>query len=867
MIWKPAAGVVMVAMTAMLAQAASGDAKMPGKLILPAAVLPREGSVPVVYRLSQGFTGHATVHVRWTDSLGRVVEDKTIPADLTDETTITFPLDLTRAIAMRNHVEADLTLDGTDVKGAAYHAQEKAAADFVARPNYTGWKDYVVMMWQPYPANLIPELKKLGVNGATYSSRSIALPDFLINTNTRWYSESIATDYYSEYHRWRPDRSVGWSFQQAKALYKQEPDSLEPFKRHPSFWDEYWRKKVHDRALATAQRLAPYRPYFYSLADESGIAELEAQWDFDFSDQSLVPMRRWLQQRYGNLGALNAEWGTHFTNWNLVMPLTTNLAMQRPGNNFAAWADFKEWMDISYADALKMGADAVREGDPYAYVSIGGGQMPGWGGYDYARITQALTAIEPYDIGRSVDIVHSLNPAMPIFSTTFARGPWEKHRAWYELLHGERGLIIWDENQAYVQKDGKPGPRGLDAASYYNPIRDGEGALIINSRPVNNRIAMYYSQPSMRTQWMLERRPDGAAWMTRSPQYERSTNAFMRLRESWCNLIQDDGLQYNFVSYLDVPKGELLQRGYHVLILPEASSLSAAEVKAIREFVADGGVAIASGMPGTYDEHSRELPQSQLDDLFGGVNNKPVNVHPYGQGKAILLKSDVTEYLTARLENKEGAMHSMIDSLLRESGVHPQFAVTDAKGKSIVGLDVHVFANGAVRLLTLQSNPQQRVDELGPPDFRSNTRFEKPIVAHVTLPQPMYVYDTRTRKPLGVQKELTLTVDPYVPTILATNDTPLPSMRVAAPQQVERGSVAEIAVSARPSPADVDVFHVEVRDPSGHRAMEYCGNLIVKDGSGMKPIPFAVNDAPGKWTVTVQDLLSGEVVTRNLDVE
>ena len=79
--------------------------------------------------------------------------------------------------------------------------------------------------------------------------------------------------------------------------------------------------------------------------------------------------------------------------------------MKRTDDNYAAWADFKEWMDISYADALKMGADAIHEVDPHAYVEIGGGQMPGWGGYDYSRITKALNAIEPYDIGRSVDIV------------------------------------------------------------------------------------------------------------------------------------------------------------------------------------------------------------------------------------------------------------------------------------------------------------------------------------------------------------------------------------------------------------------------------------------------------------------------------
>jgi len=845
----------------------SGDAKRPAELILPSTTLQRTGDALVKYHLSEGYTGHAVLHLRWTDSLGRIVEDKTIQSDLIDETEIPFHIDLSQAVAMRNHLEADLSLDGKGVSGKPYKIQESAQADFIAQPPFTGWRDYAIMMWQDYPANLIPALHQLGVNGATYSSRLIHLPDFLIDTNTRWYSESIATDFYSEYHRWRPDRKVGWSFDQAKELYKQDPNSLDAFKRHPSFWDPYWRKMIHDRALATAQRLAPYRPYFYSLADESGIGELEQQWDFDFSDESLVPMRRWLQSVYGNLGALNEEWGTHYTDWNLVMPLTTNQAMKQPGDNFSQWADFKEWMDISYADALKMGMDAVHEGDPHAYVGVGGGQQPGWGGYNYDLITKALNQIEPYDIGRNVDIIHSLNPKMVLLSTGFASGPWEEHRVWYELIHGERGLIIWDQDHAYVQKDGQPGPRGLAASKYYNEIRNGEGALIINSQVVSSPIAIHYSQPSFRTDWILERRPDGDAWMTRPAEYERSNNNFIRLRESWCNLIQDEGLQYTFVSHDQIPQGGLLKRGYHVLILPDSTSLSRDDANGIREFVAGGGVVIASGMPGTDDEHSKKLPQSSLADLFAGNNSQQVNEHNFGKGKAILLNTDIVSYLQNRLDGKEGPVHHDIGELLRANGIHPQFVVEDAAGHSVVGIDKHVFTNGGVRIVTLQSNPQARVSELGPPDFRKNDRFSKPVSVHLRLPGTMYVYDTLARKSLGQQKDLSLTVDPYKPTILAVSDTPLPEMQVSVPDHAQRGSTVDVAVNAGPALANANIFHVGVQDPQGKNIDYYSGNLIANQGAGVKTIPFASNDTTGTWTITVQDMLSGQTETRKVDVE
>src|SRR6185369_15013990 len=131
-------------------------------------------------------------------------------------------------------------------------------------------------------------------------------------------------------------------------------------------------------------------------------------------------------------------WGTDFTAWDLVTPDTTNEAMKRADDNFSSWGDFKDFMDSSYARALKMGVDAVHSVDPDAYVGIGGAQMPGWGGYDYWRIANSLSAIEPYDIGNNIEILRSFNPAMPVVTTSFASGNAEKHRVWYELLHGNR---------------------------------------------------------------------------------------------------------------------------------------------------------------------------------------------------------------------------------------------------------------------------------------------------------------------------------------------------------------------------------------------------------------------------------------------
>src|SRR5882762_1517571 len=96
-------------------------------------------------------------------------------------------------------------------------------------------------------------------------------------------------------------------------MYQKDPASKEAFKRRPSLSDPAWLEKVHDRLIESVKRNAPYRPIFYNLADESGIADLAAFWDYDFSDQSLEAMRRWLRERYSTLDDLNRQWGTTFT--------------------------------------------------------------------------------------------------------------------------------------------------------------------------------------------------------------------------------------------------------------------------------------------------------------------------------------------------------------------------------------------------------------------------------------------------------------------------------------------------------------------------------------------------------------------------
>lgn len=821
-----------------------------GELVLPSLALERDAPVTAIYRLGMPATGHGTLAIQWTDSYGRIVEERALLVKLVDDSEISFSIDLRRAVAMQNRLDVQFTLSGTAKSGKPDQRRETATASFIAKPPDRQWWDYQIIMWQRHTPEMFAALQDIGISAGQYTGRATTPPDFLLTNNLRWYAENIATDFYAEYHRHRSDRAKNWSFVEAKQVYKTDPSGREAFKRHPSLSDPAWLRRIRDRLAASARFHSQYRPLFYSLADEAGIADLAAYWDFDFSDHSLAAMRQWLKTRYATLGALNEQWGTAFESWDRVIPETTNEAMKRTDGNYSSWSDHKEWMDVAFARALKMGTDAVNSVDPDALVGILGAQMPGWGGYDYSRIVESVSALEPYDIGNNVEIIRSLNPRVAMATTSFATGPWEKHRVWYELLHGSRGLILWDDKSEYVTKGSLAiGERGQEARSYYNELRSGIGALLINSTRQSDPIAIHYSQPSMRIEWMLAQKDKGDAWVGRSSATERKDSEFLRIRESWCRLVEDLGMQYNFVSYGQLEEGELLRGGYRALVLPHSTALSEKEVAAINAFRAQGGLVLSDGKPGVYDEHSRIRKEPVLQDL------QP-------------LKLDVLNYHQNRLVGKEGPVRQAMYDTLSRAGVQPEFHITDASGMPPVGVELHRFRNGGVTILGLHTNPQLRVDELGPPEFKSNERFEKPQSIKLILPSEMYAFDVRGAKTLGKVRSVDLRVDPYEPSLIALSPAPLPTVHVPAPASVSRGETVAVRLRlSSSSPADKHIYRIETAGPDGKILRQYSGNVMTKGESASHRVPLAMNDVQGRWTVRTTDVLSGQTQSVSFDVQ
>jgi hypothetical protein len=839
--------VLLSALAVLVGGAAAAD-----EIVLPKS-LERNQPAEFAYRFDTALTGSGSLDIEWRDFVGRMVERRRIPLNLADVAEVVFSLDLRRAVTPGNQLVAHLSLEGVEQTGGNRHRENELSTSFIVPPGANPWTDYQIIMWQGQTPAAYATLKKLGVTAGMVQAdhrneASTSMPGLarLVDADLRCYLENISSDFYSPYHKWYDDRPVDWRFLEAKERYWANPRDRAAFMREPSLSDPEWLNKIHDRLIRTVRALHPYQPLYYSLGDETGIGDLAAFWDFDLSDLSLAAMREWFKDGYASLTALNQQWGSAFRNWDEVVPMTTDEAMRRFDENFSAWADFKEWMDAAFARALKNGSDAVHAADPAAVSAIEGAQIPGWGGYDYSRLATSVDAMELYAYGENIPIVRSFNPKLILLTTSFQDGQWEAHRVWRELLRGTRGLILWDDKSEFVRDDGRLGDRGREAAPYFGEIRNGLGALLINSRRHTDPIGILYSPASWRIQWLLDRRASAEEWSRRGASTEYQDDAVRMSTRQFAHALDRMGLQHRFVSSEEVRRGEL--RGdYRVLILRHTITLGAREAAKIRGFVEHGGVVIADSEPGQFDEHGRWLTNPALSDIFTGPANRSAVSFAFGKGKAIYLAS---------ANGRDRRNTQRLSRIFDDAGVKPPFPAVLTDGRPSNDVETRIFHNGGLTIVALQRDYLPH----------SNPKNRETVV--LALPRMFSVYDLRTGQPLGNTDRLELDLDPVEPVLLSLSEHPIAPPSIAGPRRAHLGEIAEFQIRSK-SLAEHGVVHLDVTDPEGGTIGHYSENLLVA-GNGTvttKVLPLALNDKTGVWKLRATDLPSGGTATAELQVD
>jgi len=426
----------------------------------------------------------------------------------------------------------------------------------------------------------------------------------------------------------------------------------------------------------------------------------------------------WLHEIYGADAPTRDQWITYedirpkLAGWSIARFDASPLMDQWTFND-SYWNNFIGDL-VEYANTI----------DPQTPCGFVGGQAPNaFGGYDYAKVMRKVQFIESYNIGSSQAIIRSFNPnhAVSAVTTHFHQSTdddiWQ---TWYYLIHGNRGFIGWVENWF----DGKTPKAWHDqVAPQYLEAEKKIGPLLTGADWIHDGVAIYYSHPSIQLGWILDAAAHGKTWTNRNGD-ERLGSSHLG-RHAWENMLRDEGLQYNFISYADVIDHGIPAE-YKVLILPACLCLSDVEAKRIQSFCEAGGTVIADFMPGLWDQHGKGRANGGALDAMFGVKHDP-SMHASDVFGGTSLWCEIDQDANFNWKTYAELMTNKNTSLRADGGF-------DKAVRAMPTRVVHSFGKGTAVLLNLSPEQYNAYREAGfEPSLRRSV-FMQPVIDAVGKP-------------------------------------------------------------------------------------------------------------------------------------
>lgn len=817
------------------------------------------------YKLGEPIRGSVTLSgqpvagirlsARLYDNYGRLLSEQRVPLrGLTGE----FELSTRGCLTRLARVEADLYY-----QGRLWHRRSQEI--FVRLPRR--WEHYDIVMYlfgtDPAPGlwdTIQRRLKEMYVT--TLSSYPLELSkhaNFGVQAQTRISGQES------------PDGEAREPYMEQKRRYVQTGD-IKYLCRRPCLNDPAYQALQEKEIAQKVLPWVPFSPMSYYIYEEPSLTCYEDAFDLCFCEHCLRRFREWLRGEYGTLEALNRQWGTTFSSWEEVVPDTTERAQAR--GNYSSWADHRTYMEITYANNYAYVRQLLRRHDPDGLMLLSGTQASTpHNGCDYSRLDFIVDHLNPYNHEGQLEIHRSFNPQLRLSGGAGygMHGRRVLYTFYKNLFHGQwaGSYIFWQ--YSILNPDYRFCQSALDIQRGYRELVGGAVAdLIRMARRENFGIGIHYSYPSIHAAWII----DGGIRADRiSANWGATGNKFRFSRDGWMGILEDLGLQYDFVPRQWIEAGELNRRGFRVLILPFSLAISDAEADQLRAFVQQGGVLIADGQAGIMDGHAGWRRSGVLDELFGIRQATPMRreqlrstdpdpflvlagaepldrigkapvllVHRYGKGKAIYLNFFLASYSQDRLEGRAARWKTLVARALAEAGIQSPYRFYDEDGQPLENFEVIPYRAGRARLLGLVKEDHWRVES-------RQVRIE--------LGQAWHVYDVRLKRYLGQTAVIQDRLQTAEPKLYALLPDPVRGVRVRLVGQPRRGADAQVELHWA-GPLGVETaFRVEVIRPSGELAWEYTGNVVTRNGTATVSFPVALNDSPGRWRVIATDAISG----------
>lgn len=373
--------------------------------------------------------------------------------------------------------------------------------------------------------------------------------------------------------------------------------------REPCLHDPAYRAKLDAQTRSNVRRIAKFSPVTCDCGDENTLTRWNTPFDFCFSEQTLKAFRNWLENAYGTLENLNAAWKTSYATWDAVVPDTTVEARERARKtgvkSYAAWADHRRFMELSFCETIERVAKIVDEELPGVPLDMSGCMAPnGWTGMDMWLVGKVVKEPAAYEGGLMGNYIRS-------FGRPFVK-PWTGYgvqpkalELWpwqvgFQFL--DFGLYFWTCFN-FLLPDYSPTPSAIQYGKVGDEMKSG-AARLLRSLESPPEVLIHYSYGSIHASRIEER-----------------GDAFDKCSRRWAEELSVRGIPYRFVAYEEIETGELDRTAARTLILPQSAAISDREASAIRRFAARGGVVVGDSFTGMMDEHCRLRDKPVLTDI------------------------------------------------------------------------------------------------------------------------------------------------------------------------------------------------------------------------------------------------------------
>jgi hypothetical protein len=448
---------------------------------------------------------------------------------------------------------------------------------------------------------------------------------------------------------------------------------------------------------------------------------------------------------------------------------------------------------------------------------------------------------------------------------------------------------------------------------------EGIGKLLMEATRQQDGIALFYSMPSIHAASILgyhQRSSDDDEEVA-----DRARLSFAANRDGWVKTIKDLGLQFDFVSSEDVATKGIANEKYKIVILPLAFALSNQEVQRLQEFVARGGVVIADAAPGWFDQHCAWQTNDRLNELFGittaasdkrelkliagelslssqttgwnlpqtlsGIriaepdirnssgtalfksgDSDAAIVNHTGSGWTIYLNIAWDEYPKQRAAKFGGAAYrELVHAIFNNAGIRPAVEITSPDGQAIAQAQIARYKFGNAEIVAIVKENVALAGVVGQDGVTTYNDANLGQIAKqdlvIKLPRKSYVTDVRTGQKLGLTDVVHSSIVIGDALILAL--TPESNqLKIEGAASAQRGDGVSLNLtSTAPNTA---LVRCHVYAPDGSRLPIYSKNVLVQQKRGTFTLPFALNDAPGKYVVRATDVVTGATVERLIEL-